>query len=297
MDMTKQRFLSQMEIDLLITLVSVPSFTEAAIALELTQPAVSRAVNRLEEHFGVELLTRGKEGCEATQELLRLQPGLWRARQALEELNTASGPAKSELAGKIRVVGFRSAISVLLPEAVSAFMARHRRVRISLSTIPEIGGGVQKVVMESKADFGLTTVRPSRALRSVHIGSDPYTVVRRKGTRRPSPRESLVLWNERCSEIVPKILQAHRWNPIETMSVDHDMSVLAMVEHGAGYSIMPRLATQPLSSALSCHPLAVPFRRDIWLCGRREIWDTATGKAFRRAVVEDLSKKLSMLSV
>jgi DNA-binding transcriptional LysR family regulator len=80
------------------------------------------------------------------------------------------------------------------------------------------------------------------------------------------------------------------------MSVDNDLSVLAMVEHGAGYSIMPRLATQPLPSALSRHPLAVPFRRDIWLCGRREVWDTAMGVEFRRSVVEDLSKKLALLS-
>ena len=296
MDMVKQRFLSPVEIDLLITLISVPSFTEAAEALGLTQSAISRAVSRLEEHFGVALLTRGKGGCEVTEELLRLQPRLWRARQALEELNATSGPVKSELAGKIRVVGFRSAISVLLPESVSTFMARHRRVRISLATVPEIGGGVQKVILEAKADFGLTTIRPSRALCSVHVGSDPYTVVRRKGTRRHSSRECLVLWKERCSEVVPKILQAHQWDPIETMSVDNDLSVLAMVEHGAGYSIMPRLATQPLPSALSRYALSVPFRRDIWLCGRREIWDTATGKAFRRSVVEDLSKKLLLLS-
>ena len=295
MDMVKQRFLSPVEIDLLITLISVPSFTEAAEALGLTQSAISRAVSRLEEHFGVALLTRGKGGCEATQDLLRLQPRLWSARQALEELNATSGPSKSELTGKIRVVGFRSAVSVLLPESVSTFMARHRRVRISLSTVPEIGGGVQKVVLEAKADFGLTTIRPSRGLCSVYIGSDPYTVVRRKGTRRPSSRECLVLWKERCSEIVPKILQAHQWDPIETMSVDNDMSVLAMVEHGAGYSIMPRLATQPLPSSLSRHALAVPFRRDIWLCGRRDVWDTAMGMAFRRSVVEDLSKKLSLL--
>jgi DNA-binding transcriptional LysR family regulator len=296
MDMVKQRLLSEAEIDLLITLVSVSSFTEAAVVLGLTQSAVSRAVGRLEEHFGVALLTRGKEGCKATQELLRLQPRLWRARQALEELNTAA-PGKSELAGKIRVVGFRSAVSVLLPETVSTFMAQHRRVRISLATVPETGGGVQKVVLEGKADFGLTTIRPSRALRSIPIGSDSYAVVRRKGTRQHSSRECLVLWRERCSEIVPKILQAHQWNPLETMSVDNDMSVLAMVEHGAGYSIMPRLATQPLPSSLSLYPLSVPFRRDIWLCGRREVWDTATGKAFRRSVVEDLSKKLSLLPV
>ena len=43
-----------------------------------------------------------------------------------------------------------------------------------------------------------------------------------------------------------------------------------------------------------CHFL---FCCGIWLCGRREIWDKAMGMAFRRSVVEDLSKKLSLLSV
>src|SRR5258708_36688030 len=50
MDVPQKRFLSQVEIDLLITLRSVPSFSEAAIALKMTQSAVSRAVTVSKSH-------------------------------------------------------------------------------------------------------------------------------------------------------------------------------------------------------------------------------------------------------
>lgn len=257
-----------------------------------TQSAVSRAVGRLEEHFNVPLFTRGKSGSYPTRALLDLLPKVRRAIRAVEELDVRHQQSLDEVAGQLRVVGFRSAVSILLPAAVTAFMARHRRVRVSLSAIPEANGGVQKSLIEGRADFGLTTVRPPRILRSVHVGSDPYVVVQRRRTKR-SRRECLVLWDERCSELVPQILEVHKWAPLETVKVNNDLGVLAMVQHGAGYTIMPKLATEPLPIDLISHPLPVPFQRDIWLCGRPEIWQTATGRKFREMIVESVTKTLS----
>jgi DNA-binding transcriptional LysR family regulator len=294
MDMTTQQRLNPQEIDLLIALTTATSFTEAAESLKLTQSAVSRSVAKMEKFLKTELLVRGKSGCKPTRELLLLQPKLRRAQHALEAL-VPHKRLDEAVRGRVRVAGFRSAVSILLPQSIAAFMARHRRVRVSLSTVPEVGGGVQRAVLDGKADFGVTTVRPQRQLRSVHLGADSYVVVRRREPRkRPVPaRESLILWAEKCSERVPEILRANRWSPSETMSVDSDLGVMAMIEHGGGFSILPHLATEPLPAKLERIPLPVETRRDIWLCGQPDVWDTPTGRALRRCIVDDVTAKLN----
>jgi DNA-binding transcriptional LysR family regulator len=294
MNMAKEKNFTSKEIDLLLALAVAPSFTEASVLLRITQSAVSRSVKDLETRLGKELLMRGKSGSRPTPTLLALVPKLRAARKALDSLLERS-KAVEDVRGKIRVAGFRSAISVLLPPAVTTFIARNRQVRISLSTVREVLGGVQDVVLSGRADFGVTTMPPRRGLRATHLGRDPYVVVQRKGAHRHTiaRRECLILWDEKCSDCVPEILKANRWSPLETMQVDSDSGVIAMVEQGAGFAILPELATEPLSPRIERLPLPVAMRREIWLCGHPEVWNTPTGRAFRQHTVRSVITKLS----
>jgi len=290
-----QRVLTAQEIDLLLALGSAASLTEAAERLGLTQSAVSRAVARVETLLNTELLFRGKFGCKPTCDLFRLQPKLRRARKALDALSFTRGPGTTEEPrGKVRIAGFRSAISVLLPATIAALISKYPRVQFSLQTVREVAGGVGSAVLEGRADIGVTSLRPPRQLRSVPLGGDYYVAVRCKHTRhRFIPRrECLVLWKERCSECVPEILKANGWSPLETISVDSDLAAMAMVEQDAGFAILPNLATEPLPAGLERLPLLVPFRRDIWLCGRSDAWNTTVGAILRREIVKDVSARL-----
>jgi DNA-binding transcriptional LysR family regulator len=295
MDMTTRRRLNSQEVDLLMALATATSFTEAAQSLNLTQSAVSRAVAKVEAFLKTDLLVRGKSGCKPTRDLTLLQPKLRLARRALDAILPFDNRPDETVRGRVRIAGFRSAVSILLPQTIAGFMARYRRVRVSLSTVREVEGGVQRAVLHCKADLGLTTVRPPRQLRSTHLGADPYVLVRRRGRQqRPVPaRECLILWAETCSDRVPAILKANGWSPIETMSVDSDLGVMAMIEHGGGFSVLPKLATEPLSANLERVPLPIMTKRDIWLCGRSDVWDTPTVKALRQCIVRDVTAKLS----
>jgi DNA-binding transcriptional LysR family regulator len=247
MEAMSQRLLSPREVDVLLALEGPTTFTAAAVELGITQSAVSRSVLQIEEAFGTELLNRGRHGCEPTDALKSILPRLRRARHALESISNEFQTTDKLLQGRIKIVGFRSATSILLPPIIASFMERHRQVRIALSTVREIRGGVQQQVLDGKSDFGITSMKPTKGLRSVLLGADRYIAVRRR--QKPSSfvpsKERLVLWQERCSDRVPEILIAQRWKPLETMSVDSDTAVLGMVEHGGGFTIMPELATEP----------------------------------------------------
>ena len=294
MEAMPRRLLNPQEIEVLLALETSTSFTEAAVELGITQSAVSRSVLQIEETFGVELLNRGRHGCVPTNALKRILPGLRHARQALESISNEFETADRFLQGRIKIVGFRSATSLLLPPIIAGFMARHRQVRVSLSTVPEVRGGVQQQVLDGKADFGITSVRPPVSLRSVHLGADRYVAVRRRLMRSrfvPS-KERLILWKERCSDCVPEILSAQNWKPTETMSVDSDTAVLGMVEHGGGFTIMPELVTEPLPTGLERIALAAEFKRDIWLCARSSMRSSSIRRLLAHSIVQGIKKVL-----
>lgn len=288
------RLLTPQEIDVLLALETPTTFTDAAVELGITQSAVSRAVLQIEEVFGAELLNRGRHGCEPTTALKKILPRLRRARHALESISNEFQTNDKLLQGRIKIVGFRSATSVLLPPIIASFMQRHRLVRVFLSTVREIRGGVQQQVLDGKADFGISSIKPSKGLRSILLGADQYVAVRRR--QKPSSfvpsKERLVLWQERCSERVPEILTAQNWKPLETMSVDSDTAVLGMVQHGGGFTIMPELATEPLPVGLERIALKAEFRRDIWLCGRPSTWGSSLGSLLARSIVQGTKKSL-----
>ncbi|HEX7254771.1 MAG TPA: LysR family transcriptional regulator [Gaiellaceae bacterium] len=107
------------------------SFSRAAHALFLTQPAVSRQIAKLEQEAGVRLLERTPRGLQLTEA----------GRVALDRAEAIAGQlaaAEAELeaiatlgAGRLRLCAFPTAASTLVLEAIRIFRARHPGVELS----------------------------------------------------------------------------------------------------------------------------------------------------------------------
>jgi DNA-binding transcriptional LysR family regulator len=108
------------------------SFSAAAEALAMSQPAVSRQIAALERRFGVPLFRRMPRGVRSTAagaEAARL------ARDVLDRLLTMESrlATYAELtAGELRLCAFPSANTFLVPEAIRRFSAAHPGVTLSL---------------------------------------------------------------------------------------------------------------------------------------------------------------------
>src|SRR3954454_23864369 len=85
------------------------SFSEAAAALDFTQPAISQHISRLESTIGVRVLERNARGVTLTpggEVLVRYASALLdAAREAEEAVRRAAGVGRSE----VRVSAFPSA--------------------------------------------------------------------------------------------------------------------------------------------------------------------------------------------
>jgi DNA-binding transcriptional LysR family regulator len=128
----------------------------AANRLHITQPALSRRLQQLEEQLGATLLERGRRGVRLT-ELGRLvqregRPILTRYEQLQEQVR-----ARQALrGGVVRIGGGATAVSYILPRAIAEFQSQHPSVRFRLK---ESGSSeVADDVRSGELEVGLATL-------------------------------------------------------------------------------------------------------------------------------------------
>ncbi|MDJ0741696.1 MAG: LysR family transcriptional regulator [Gammaproteobacteria bacterium] len=108
------------------------AITEAAEQIGVTQPALSRRLQQLEDHLGVVLLERGRKGARLT-EIGRLVQSEAQGIVARYELMREMVATHQRLeGGSVRIGGGATAVSYLLPEAIAAFQAAHPQVRFQM---------------------------------------------------------------------------------------------------------------------------------------------------------------------
>jgi len=108
------------------------SITDAARALHVSQPAVSRAVRQLEDEIGVELLERAKQRVKVTAAGVAF---LVRARQILCDMETAKQQVREAYGGERRTLrlGFVTTfLDDLVAPVMREFQQRHGGARVSL---------------------------------------------------------------------------------------------------------------------------------------------------------------------
>lgn len=120
------------------------SFSRAAVALALTQPAVSQQVGALERQLGTELLKRGPGGLALTDagELL-----LAHANALSERLRLADsqlGELVANARARLQVGAFPSALASVVPDAIGALRASDPEVLVEAqeSFMAELSAGV-----------------------------------------------------------------------------------------------------------------------------------------------------------
>ncbi|MEV4896849.1 LysR family transcriptional regulator [Nonomuraea sp. NPDC055795] len=128
------------------------SFSAAAEALSMTQPAVSRQIAALERRSGVLLFHRLPRGVRPTG---AGQAALEQAAHVLDGialLETRLAAHASGEHGRVRVQAFPSAVTAFVPECFRVFAARHPAVELSLT----VGVGAS-AVLAGEADLALVT--------------------------------------------------------------------------------------------------------------------------------------------
>lgn len=110
--------------------------TAAAQQAHLSQPALTAALKRLEDHFGARLLHRDRRGARVTAAGTALVPRAQAVLAALADAQRAVAEIEGLARGEVRIGASTTAATYLLPPFLARFRKRHPDVRIVLRELP-----------------------------------------------------------------------------------------------------------------------------------------------------------------
>lgn len=114
-----------------LAVAEIKSFTAAAARLHMTQPALTRAVQQLEDRFGVRLIERGAKTFELTRFGRVLAERARLVEKEIAHIDSEMIALKSGVSGVLNIGTGPSSIGYL-PDALVAFQRAHPHVRVRL---------------------------------------------------------------------------------------------------------------------------------------------------------------------
>ncbi|MFJ8669260.1 LysR family transcriptional regulator [Streptomyces sp. NPDC093600] len=238
--------LAPRELRVLVAVGREHGFSAAAVALGMTQSAVSHSVRASERKLGAVLFDRGRTGATPTPAGERALAHARRVLRLLEVMAAEVRGAQSGTAsGPLRIAAFRSAALHLLPPVLERLAARHPEIVPEVRIVREVGRGTAGEVLDGRADLGVATIGttspvPPRLVGGVLV-EEGYALVHPAGHAAPRSLP-LVDWAENCTSYTREWWAAQEWLPPATVEAEDDGAVLSMVSSGFGMAVMPEMS-------------------------------------------------------
>jgi DNA-binding transcriptional LysR family regulator len=222
------------------------SVTAAARELHYTQPSVSHHLARLEAETGTRLLQKVGRGIRLTEagHLLadRAAEIIGRVDSASAELSTLAGLD----AGRVRLAGFSSVLSSLVPQAGKVLAERHPGVELSLTDAhPEDALQLLRTGrIEVALIFRYDETAPEDGVRLTHLTDDPlYLLTLDGGSALAEHRDSTWIGGcERCRSHLVELCESAGFSPRIGYSSDDMVVMQSLVAAGMGVTTIPGLA-------------------------------------------------------
>lgn len=149
----------------LLAVADEGALTAAADRIGLSQPALTRRMQQLEEYFGCDLFIRSRKGVELSEIGLLVAN---EARVLVNRFDTLRQQVQAHLnldAGIVRIGGGATAVSFLLPKAIAGFQTAHPEIRFHLK---EAGSReIANDVASGQLELGVVTLPIQSAELSV----------------------------------------------------------------------------------------------------------------------------------
>jgi LysR family carnitine catabolism transcriptional activator len=272
------------------------SFTRAASASHLSQPAFSALIRQLEEAIGVRLFDRSTRHVALTAEGAAFERA---AQRVLGEFDAALTDMRARAArqrGRVSIALLPSLAADWLPAVLAGFQAAYPGLEMQVADV--LSEPCLERVRSGQADFALAAKRGDTPdLRTEPFCSDDFHLVcpldhPLARVRDPRPKD-LAAWPfihlSRTSSVRQYIDAAtHPQTLPSVLEVDQLATVSGMVRAGLGISVVPALTLyQFRSPELAVRPLRWPgLKRRIYLVRRRDRGLSVAAQGFYDWVME-----------
>ncbi|WP_342513482.1 LysR family transcriptional regulator [Sporosarcina sp. FSL K6-1522] len=224
------------------------NFRKASEELFLTQPAVTKHIQRLEENLNAQLFERVGKTILLSSAGYHFLP---HAKEILEKYEQGLSDFDSWKQGYKRKLVIATApqiASSILPSILRSFMDEHPEIEIFINILQSYEIGEE--VSAGRADLGLTRIEPSQTNIKRQIVHEEPVILVAPYVERPCDEEQLLqkyrlithnhpdYWDQLLNDI------KQHYPTIRTMNVNQIEITKRFIEQGLGVSYLPRTMVQ-----------------------------------------------------
>jgi len=278
--------------------VELGSFRKAADAVNISQPALSRRIDKLEAALGVRLFERTTRSVTLTTVGRVFAPS---AEQLLDDLDVALlgiRDVSSSRLGHVTIACVPSVAYYFLPNVVASYHSRFPRIRVKLldSSANEVLGAV----ISGEADFGVSFMGSQESeVEFKLLLQERFVAACRRD--HPLARKKRVSWNELYEHeyvsvdktsgnrlLLDQALSAVAPRVPSVCETRHVTTMLGLVEAGLGVAAVPSMAMPGREHPiLTSVPLVDPVvKRRVGIVTRRGRPLTPAAQEFHRTIIE-----------
>ena len=261
------------KVQALLAAVDRGSLTAAASELGYTQSGLTHMMNSLETELGLSLLLRSKSGVRLSPAGQELLPEMRRLCEAADALNLAAEQLRQRNCSTLRLGAYSSIARHWVPQ----IMADYRKVCPDTQVSLTMDGLLElyTAVRDDELDCIMTSYDESLAQglgwiplwedelvavlpESFPLEGDVLPVERFDGTQFLMPSQGADTYILPIFSASPRKVEPH----IITTNLD-DESIVSMVEHGLGVSLLSRLVVKGMNYQVKIVPISPKHFRSL----------------------------------
>ncbi|CUB03548.1 LysR family transcriptional regulator [Marinomonas fungiae] len=160
-----------------IRVAETQSFSDAADALFITQPAVSKRIAALESHLNVKLFDRVGRKVHLTEAGQRLLPKAKRLSEDLNDIKRSMSLQMEDVSGELLIATSHHIGLHRLPKTLKAFQLEYPQAEIKIDFTQS--EDAHRQVLKGEAEIGIITLsaQSENMLHAIPIWSDPLQCV------------------------------------------------------------------------------------------------------------------------
>ncbi|GLU33652.1 LysR substrate-binding domain-containing protein [Trinickia caryophylli] len=249
--------------------------TRAALALHVSQPAVSRLLADFEASVGFTLFDRQQGRLVPTAEARLLYDEVERAFVGMDSITHAAQQIRAMRRGSLRIAGSPAVALELLPRAVTDFIARHPGVDVTLLT--HSARTVVEMVASERVDVGFVAEAvPHHAVRLECIVDAPMRCIvppahrlARKRMLRPEDLrdEPFISFPHAfvARTEIDRVFAQHAVSRQLVLEAQLSQTVVALVANGAGVAFIDPVTAAFAAPRVAVRPFAPEIRDHVFL--------------------------------
>ena len=264
------------KLEALLMAVDLGSFTKAAEVLGYTQSGLTHMMNSLEQEVGFTLLERGRSGVRLTEEGERIAPAVREFLQANARLDSVIEQVASSRTEIIRVSAYASIAMHWLPGIIQRFREECPGVGVAIRGADHVDGPYE-LLARGKMDAILVSPQDEGQYEWVHLADDPTFAVLPKDfdtqgmTAFPLAAfeaRDFIMPSQGFDKDIMRIFNRIGVKPHILPTWVDDPTVISMVSHGLGVSMMTELTVRGRTDGVKLLPVEPASSRELGLAVR-----------------------------